>query len=455
MLKQRKILKRLFYLTAIISLLQILVTVNAQVPNEIANWKFYPEEECVSVLIPYEMLGAEYKRLYGDSVWKYYFKDGFVVTVSKQGKLLQAYYSVSEQHYEQFISNFKNILDNKIKLDSAYLTRRFALMRLYATNNLDKLVFRVKSEDDDSVIEFVIFDMFHAGLFEEAVNRLTQIIGKLSDRAGKYLALRALAYFALNRDEELQRDAKSAYEILPQNRWSMIAMAIACIRAKKETEAIDLLARREALDSLAKTEKTPFLSLLEAIAYSSLGQIERGLEIYSKLPQDFVESDSRWFQTYFRWLYKYFTNYNLALAREAYKRNRLDQAMGFYKEALKFADEDEILQLIKESLPLVKKYPDMLELSEDARKLVIKAEIYLGENNVIKAIKEYKNALKVSPFASDTYRALAQAYARIGQYEQAIKYMRIFLELNPEHREYELIKDQIYKWESMLKQHSR
>lgn len=433
-----------FPLLAIATLfLQIAHAVDVEPTNEAANWKLYPTEKYIGTFFPCEIVGEQCKKMYGEGFWKYYFDDGFVLTLNKQGKLLDAYYALSEQHYIAFVSNFKNIISGKIRTDSPYLTKRFALMRAYASKDLDKLMVYAKGEEDDSFLEFVIFDMFHVGLFEKAIDNLNQIVDKLADRKGKYLAIRALAYKALNMDTEFRQDAERAYGISPEEKWAMVTMALVYLQEKRGIEALELL---------AKIDKSPLFSLFEAIAYASVGRIEEAMEIYQTLPQDFIESDSPWFQTYFRWLYGYFMGFYLASAREAYRRNQVDKAIEFYKEVLKFTNEDETLQVIKESLPLIEKRPEMLKFNEEARKALIRAEIYLSENNVVKAIREYKKAIRLSPFVSDTYRTLAQVYARIGQYKQAIKYMQIVLELNPKHPEYEIIKDQIYKWEFLYEQ---
>ncbi|MEM7816866.1 MAG: hypothetical protein QXZ20_03055 [Candidatus Aenigmatarchaeota archaeon] len=424
-----------------------------QILKEVENWKFYPNEEATETFFPCGLIECKkFNNDIKDGVFKFYFNDGFVLTFATDARLLEAYYVVSpQQNSKNFILNCQNISSGKVNL-SKNTAIRIELMKNYAFER-----FEFTSAQDINALGSFFQDEISSKLFRgffdkviEYTNKVFSLLDKfkvenLETQKSIYLALRAFAYKAKGQKLDFLADAKQAYQNAKDKIWPAVAFSVVCIEEKNYEEAINIL---------SKLEQTQFVLLLEAIAYANFGQLDKAISIYKNLSKDFITTDSKFFQLYFDDFYSLIGDYKekiLTLAKENKKNAKIKEALNYYIEYMNLANkEEEIDKVIGEVLVLMKQYPDLFQLNDDALKLVARAKVYISQRNFIEAIREYQNALRLFPFTSSLYKELAMIYAQLKQYNLAVKYMKIFLKLNPEDKNYTSLKEQIYQWEFLM-----
>lgn len=257
-------------------------------------------------------------------------------------------------------------------------------------------------------------------------------------------ARRALALRALGRKEDFLKDAEAAYGFNPNSSWARGAKAVALI---------DMSRPKEALVLLEGVKGDPFFGLIQGIAWAKLGDLKRAGEVYEGIAEDLELTRSALYKAYRDELLSLLKLYKDALIREA----RVQEQRGLYREAiwgyaeyLKLADDKEARELRGHIAELMAKQPHLFALSEEARKAVIRAEAYVAEGKFEKAIEEYREALKLTPFFPGLYKALAYSYAQLKDYPKAIRNLQIYLELYPDAPDARAMKDEIYKWEFMM-----
>jgi len=277
--------------------------------------------------------------------------------------------------------------------------------------------------------------------FEKTITR-KPIVYK---EASLFFALRSLSYREKGNIEQAMKDAEWAYALNPNLDEAKEALGAIYLDGAKYDEAIKILS--------STSEEDKFAKVLLAIAYAKTNKFNEALDIYNRIPEDYWLTKS---------VFKNKTIDNLSISLKPYKNILIQNARNFelkgqYKEAireyanfLKIADENEAKQIRSHIAGLIMKYPHLFALSEEARKAIIRAEIYTQEGKFEKAIEEYKNALKISPFFPALYKALALNYGGLKDYRNAIKNMKIYLELLPDAPDLREAKDQIYRWEFMM-----
>ncbi len=258
------------------------------------------------------------------------------------------------------------------------------------------------------------------------------------------LSRRALAFRALGKKEEFIKDAEAAYKLNPRSKWAKSVMAIALMDMGRPLEALGLL---------EDVAEDPFTGLLKGIAYARLGDMRKASEVYAELPEELHYTQSALFRGYLSDLQAHLKPYKEALLKEA----KAQEGKGLYKDAirgyaeyLKLADQKEAKELRSYIADLMAKQPHLFALPEEARRAVIRAEAYASEGKLEKAIEEYKEALKLSPFFPGLYKALAYSYAQLKDYRKAIRNLEIYLELYPDAPDARAAKDELYRWEFMM-----
>lgn len=262
-------------------------------------------------------------------------------------------------------------------------------------------------------------------------------------KSATVFAVLSLANKELGKTEEFMKYAQKAYLTDSKNRWAKVAMGMLLIEEGNYSRALQVLH--------PVTDK-PFGLVLTAIAYMKSGDLGRSIEIYQEIPEDFLLTNSVFLKNYITKLkdgLKANSN-KLKLAKEYEEKGQYREAIKVYAECVQLADDKEAKEIRAHIAELMIKYPHLFALSEEARKVVIRAETYTAEGNFEKAIEEYKNALKLSPFFPALYKALALNYAQLKDYKKAIKNMNIYLELYPDAPDIRAAKDEIYKWEFLI-----
>jgi len=277
--------------------------------------------------------------------------------------------------------------------------------------------------------------------FEKTITRETMI----DKRASVFFAERSLCYREKGNLEQAIKDAEKAYALSPNLDGTKKALGAVYIDRGKYDEAINVL-------SLASKDNN-FAKILLATAYAKAGKFNEALNTYTNIPEDYLITKSVLRNNAINALHTALKPYKNTIAQQA----KTFESKGQYKEAIEeyvkllmIADEKEAKEIRAHIAGLMIRYPHLFALTEEARKAVIRAEIYTQEGKFEKAIEEYKNALRISPFFPALYKALALNYAQIKEYKKAIKNMNIYLELYPDAPDLRQAKDQIYKWEFLI-----
>jgi len=268
--------------------------------------------------------------------------------------------------------------------------------------------------------------------------------------AAKFLAMRSLINAIKGNFDEARKDAEKAYALNPDDAWAKGAISFVYIidtppftKEGKITEAIKILSGT----------KNSFDRLLEALAYSKMGDLKKSLDTYTSIPEDYLQTKNVFHQQFRNAVLeslKPYVDNKKAAAKSLEAKGQYRGALKEYEELLKIADEKEAREIRSHVATLIKARPDIAQLPEDARKYAMRAEASTKEGKFEDAVKEYKEAIKIAPFFSQLYKAIALNYEALKDYRQAIKNMNIYLDLYPDAPDTRAAKDQIYKWEYMM-----
>ncbi|MBC7363940.1 MAG: tetratricopeptide repeat protein [Candidatus Aminicenantes bacterium] len=287
------------------------------------------------------------------------------------------------------------------------------------------------------------------GLKEPIEQKVT--LGKvLMKSAATPLAMRSFIQAIKGNLEQSGQDAEMAYSLDKENPWAFSAISFAYIRESppltregKITEALRILSG----------SKDNFDRLLEALAYSKMGDLKHSLDIYTSLPEEYLQSQNAFHRLFREAVLESLTPYlenKKESARSLEAGGQYSDALKEYAELLKIADEKEAREIRTKVAVILKARPEMAELPEEARRYVMRAEMASKESQFEDALQEYKKAVKIAPFTPALYKGLALSYEGLKDYRRAISNMNIYLELYPEAPDAREVKDQIYKWEYML-----
>lgn len=310
--------------------------------------------------------------------------------------------------------------------------------------NNDQILQKIKGEENTKVT-LTIERKETDKPFDKIISR-EKIIFK---DAAPALAIRALSYRYLGQKIEFHKDAAKAYELNPNNDWTKWAISISLMERNKFKESLDIL---------SYVKDKPFERLLAAIVYARSRDPIKAVDIYSLIPDDYLASKNSLKESYkneFNTLIKPFIEAKKASAKSFEREGKYREAIKEYASLIKIIDEREAKEIRGHIAELIAKFPHLFQLTEEARKIVIKAESYTEEGKFPEAIEEYKKALNLSPFFPALYKALALNYAQLKDYSQAMKNMNIYLELYPDAPDFRAAKDAIYKWEFMMEKEKR
>lgn len=285
---------------------------------------------------------------------------------------------------------------------------------------------------------------------KEPVDKTATIGDVFMKSAASPIALRGLTYAVKGNMEEFKKNAEMAHSINKDDPWTTTAISFAYIveaPALSQSEKID-----EALRILTQS-RDQFDKLIEALAYSKIGMLNKSLEVYAALPEEYKQSANA-FRNYFKnavleSLLPYVKEKKEAAASYL-ARGQHQEALKEYEAVLMMADEKEAKDIRGQVALMIKARPDLFQLSEEARRFVMRAEMANKEGKFEDALKEYREALKLTPFFPQLYKAIALTYEPLKNYRQAIKNMNIYLDLYPDAPDAREARDQIYKWEYMI-----
>lgn len=290
-----------------------------------------------------------------------------------------------------------------------------------------QVILTIKRKDLDKPIEITI---------------IREVITEKS--AAPLFGLRSLAYRMKGNTEAAEKDAEKAYSLNPKDETTKEAVGAVYIDKWDYDSAIKILSNT--------SKDNYFARVLEATAYAKKGDYKKAVEIYSSIPDDYFVSKSVLRQNVIN---KFFESLNpyIKIREETAKSY---EAKGQYKEAL--SEYGELLNILPEKnakyirikiATIIKKAPDLSQIPDEARKYALRGEVMLKDGKFEEALKEFKRAIKMAPYIAVLYRTTALVYGELKDYDQAISYMNVYLDLMPDAPDTRAVKDQIYKWEFM------
>lgn len=302
--------------------------------------------------------------------------------------------------------------------------------------DIDKIVRNIRGAEGSRVVLAIERKGFDKPV-EKTVTRETII----SKEAAAPLAYRSLAHREKGNLAASYTDAQKAYAMNPDDRLAKSAVSIVFIEQGKYQEACNIL---------SSIKDSPFDRMLEAIAYAKSGNMKKAAEVASLIPEDYLSSQRAIRQSYKKTLVESMKPYvaakkNNAQSLEAKGQTR--EALREYSDVLKIVDENERTVIRNDIAALIKKYKHLAELSEGARRHVMRAEVATKEGKFEDAVNEYSEAIKISPYFPNLYKALALTCAELKQYRQAIRHLKTYIDLSPDAADARTARDQMYKWE--------
>ena len=272
----------------------------------------------------------------------------------------------------------------------------------------------------------------------------------ISEKAAAPLAQRSLAHRKKGNLEDFYKDAEKAYSLDPNNDGAKESLGAVYIDEGKYDDAIKMLSTTQKDDSSAR--------MLEAIAYAKSGDMKKAVEIYSSIPEDYLVFKNALHQSYKKALLESLKSYAKTRkdsAKSLEAKGQYREALKEYAEALKIADDNEAKEIRNDIAKLIKKNPYFAELPEEARRHVMRAEASTKEGKFDDAVKEYREAIRIAPYFSMLYKAIALNYAELKQYRQAIDNLKTYLDLSPDAPDVRQAKDEIYKWEFRMEKEEK
>jgi tetratricopeptide (TPR) repeat protein len=298
--------------------------------------------------------------------------------------------------------------------------------------------------DENTQVVLLVQRKGEAKPFEKAITR-KMIIPKT---AAGYYGSRGLYAREKGNREDAVKDATLAYSLDPENIDAREALAALSLDGGKYDEAINLL---------STLKDNPLARILEATAYARQNDYNRAVAIYLAIPEDDVSATALR-QSAKKTLGQVLQGYiqqRLDRARASESAGRFIEALDEYSEAVNVADEATAGVIRQRAAILLKNNPYLYELPEEARKYALRGDVFIKDGEFEEALKEYRTALGFAPFNPKLHFNAALIHGQLKDYHLAIKYMAIYLQLNPDAPDARAAKDEIYKWELSLEREGK
>ena len=284
-----------------------------------------------------------------------------------------------------------------------------------------------------------------------AINKaisLQTVSGNTKDTA-IFLAIRSDLNRRKGNLEAAFQDAEKAYSLDPANDWALYCLAASYLDRERFAESITLLAQIKNDQGLGRLAR-----ILEATSNAKHGKMKEARDIYLSIPQEklslknipLMDDLMTLWQTFKPHVSEYRTR-----ARALEEQGRYQEALFELSEALPLADETEAQAIRGSIFAILRKAPSLAgALPEEARKCVLRAEMFVKEGDFEKAAGEYVRAIRVAPHVVRLYYNSALVLAELKKYPEAIRQMKVYLMAVPDAPDARAAKDGIYKWEFMM-----
>lgn len=282
------------------------------------------------------------------------------------------------------------------------------------------------------------------GRLDEAIAAAGKLLEKKEPKDSiEVLSLRSLLYREKGMIDEAAKDAEKAASIDAGQIWSLLSMGASALDRGDYDKAIRLL-------SSIKEQDFTLAFILESAALAKKGDMKEAEKIFASIGGDPASSVN------------YLTSKNALAAMDLLKpvvQGHLDKAgsleggagyrdaLGEYAAAFKLAVPSTAGGIRARVAGLLKSHADLMELTEEARKYSLRAEVLLEEKKPSEALDEYETALGLAPFSPRLHYAIAILSADLEKPAKAIGHMKDYLDLYPGAPNAREAMDMIYKWE--------
>lgn len=275
----------------------------------------------------------------------------------------------------------------------------------------------------------------------------------VNTNAATNYGLRSLAKGIAGKLEEARSDAREAFRLNPDNAWAKRAIVFSKAiesgsgKAEELTETINLLSSSDDY----------FDRMLLALVYSKSGSPEKAALTMADIPDDYLYIKNSFRAAVLSKVQealKPFVESKKQMISTYESAGKLKEALDEYSSLMNLLSE-EASEARKHIGQLIKGSAYLTDVSEEARKHIIRAEMLSGSNDFSRALSEYNEAKKIAPFYPAIYKSLATTYEALKEYRQAIRYMTAYLDLYPEAPDLREAKDKIIKWEFLLEEQKK
>ncbi len=266
-----------------------------------------------------------------------------------------------------------------------------------------------------------------------------------TSKSAAYLGMRSIVYREKGDMERAMQDAQKAYSIDASVVPARLALGVIYIDQGRYEEAGRLIA----------PVKDSWL-ILAAEAYARQKRYQEALEIYNAIPEPrgkyiiFENNRKNFLQ-----IFKDYALSRKATAQSLEDRGHYKEALNEYAELLKIPGARDAKEIWEGIGRIIKKDPRYAAISEGARRYLVRAEVLVRDGKFEDAVKEYRTAIKLSPFTPEIYFNSALVYGETKDYAEAIRHMNIYLQLSPDASNARQAQDKIYEWEMMMEKEGK
>jgi tetratricopeptide (TPR) repeat protein len=243
---------------------------------------------------------------------------------------------------------------------------------------------------------------------------------------------------------EASNDAKIASSLDSTAYDSRLSLGASYLDQNQYSESVRLL---------SELKDDPDASLLEATADAKQGKTSDAINVYLSIPEENLPSKHIPImndRAVLLQIFKPLVKEHLDNADSFESKNQYKEVLSELSEAMKIADDTEAPAILQSMFSIVRSNPMLSDVSEEARKYAIRGEMLTKDGNFEQAAKEYKIAIKIAPFNANLYYNAALMNGELKNYSEAIRYLKIYLQADPDSPNSRMLKDQIIKWEYLM-----
>ena len=290
-----------------------------------------------------------------------------------------------------------------------------------------------------------------SGDFDSAIAASDRLLTLLAPKDSlEVVAYRSVLHREKGMPAQAAAEAERAASIDPDNEWTRTSLAAVALDKGNYDEAIRQIAG-------VKDKDFALAHLIEANSYAKKGDMARAEQIYGTVGGDAVSSTNVMVAKNARILVdllKPTIEAHLEKAKALEGGPDYRQAVAEYALALRTVDDAGAKTIRTRVAAIIKAHPEVGELTEDARKYVMRAEVLVDEKKPGDAIEQYAQAAKLAPFYPQDYYNMAVLSANLGKFKEAVSLMHAFIDLAPDAKNAREAADLTYKWEFMLERAS-